>query len=83
MKIGNIIILAVGLVVLGSFIYRTIRQLATGKALARGGRVIATRRTNPMLYWSSMIIEILVAAGAVGLAILAIYTLIDWHSLWH
>ena len=43
--------------------YRIVRELRTGQFFARGwkGRVIAKREHNPMLYWSSTILEILVA----------------------
>jgi hypothetical protein len=83
MKFGNLMILAGAFFFVGSIVYRAIRQLATGKEFARGGRVIATRRTNPMLCWSSMLFEVLLAAGAVAMLALATYTLIDWRSLWH
>jgi hypothetical protein len=42
---------------------RIVCELRTGKFFARGwkGRAYATREQNPVLYWSSMILEILVA----------------------
>lgn len=43
--------------------FRIVCELRTGKFFARGwkGRAYATREHNPVLYWSSMILEILVA----------------------
>jgi hypothetical protein len=42
---------------------RIVCELRTGKFFARGwkGRAYATREYNPVSYWSSMILEILVA----------------------
>ena len=42
---------------------RIVCELRTGKFFARGwkGRAYSTREHNPVLYWSSMILEILVA----------------------
>jgi len=42
-------------------IARIAYELRTGKFFARGWKVYATREHNPRLYWSSMIIKILVA----------------------
>lgn len=40
---------------LGEVVY----ELGTGKLLARGWKVFARRDDNPMLYWSSMTLKIL------------------------
>ena len=39
---------------LGEVVY----ELRTGKLLARGWKVFARREDNPMLYWSSMALKI-------------------------
>jgi len=40
---------------------RIVYELKTGKFFGRSWKVYATREHNPRLYWSSMILEILVA----------------------
>ena len=54
---------------LGEIVY----EISTGKLLARGWKVYARRQDNPMLYWSSMTLKILITlftAFIVGIIVL-------------
>jgi len=53
--------IVVGLLILALWLGEIVYELSTGKLLARGWKVYARREDNPMLYWSSMALKILVA----------------------
>jgi|GEM_PF-5621798 len=61
-----------GVLLGGQLIWELCRQFSTGKLMARGFRLFSGRQENPMLYWSSMILQILVAVMVIGTIILGI-----------
>jgi hypothetical protein len=47
----------------GEIIY----ELGSGKLLARGWKVYTRRQDNPMLYWSSIVLQMFVALFLLGM----------------
>ena len=48
-------------------------ELKTGKLLNRGWKVYARRDDNPMLYWASVMLQVIVALIFAGIWLLAIF----------
>ncbi len=47
-------------------------ELSSGKLLARGWRVYTKRQDNPMLYWSSIVLQTLVALFVLCMFVLVV-----------
>jgi hypothetical protein len=67
--VGFLILIAALLV--GGIVY----ELSSGKLLAWGWKVYAKRQDNPMLFWSSVALQmfvVLIVVGAVALALMSL-----------
>ncbi len=53
-------ILVAGFLIAALLLAEIIYQLISGKLLARGWRVFAKREQNPMLFWSSIALQMVV-----------------------
>jgi hypothetical protein len=62
----------VGFLIVALLVGEIVYELRTGKLLARGWKVYAKREDNPMLFWSSVALEIFVALIIVGAVVLAV-----------
>jgi hypothetical protein len=63
-----------GSLIIAFFIGRTAYEVATGKLLGRGWKPYETREQNPMVYWSTIALQIFLISAAVcifGLALLS------------
>jgi hypothetical protein len=67
-------ILIVVSLIIAFFVGQTTYEIATGKLLGRGWKQCLTREQNPMVYWSTIGIQIFLISAAVcilGLALLS------------
>ena len=67
------LIIVMGLLMCGLLLGGLIYQLKTGTLVGRGWRVYVLREDNPILYWSSIILEAIVAFIFVAILLLAIH----------
>jgi len=51
----------VGILIIAVLVGEIVYELRTGKLLARGWKVYAKREHNPMLFWSSVTLQMFVA----------------------
>jgi len=56
----------------GVIVAEIVYELRTSTLIGRGWKVYAHRDDDPQLYWSSVVIEIILALTLVGVSILAI-----------
>jgi hypothetical protein len=54
------------------FVGEIVYELSSGKLLARGWKVYARRQDNPMLYWSSIVLQTFVALFLICMFVLAV-----------
>ena len=64
--------MVVGFLIIALLVGEIIYELRTGKLLARGWKVYAKREDNPMLFWSSVTLQIFVALFVIGVVVLAV-----------
>ena len=64
--------MVVGFLIIALLVGEIIYELRTGKLLARGWKVYAKREDNPMLFWSSVALQIFVALFITGVVVLAV-----------
>ena len=62
----------VGFLIIALMVGEVVYEIRTGKLLARGWKVYAKREQNPMLFWSSVTLQIFVALFVIGVVILAV-----------
>jgi hypothetical protein len=54
------------------FVGEIVYELSSGKLLARGWKVYASRQDNPMLYWSSIVLQTFVALFLICMFVLVV-----------
>jgi hypothetical protein len=64
--------LILGSVIVAFFIGQTAYEITTGRLLARGWKPYMTRGQNPMVYWSTIAIQIFLISAAVCILALAL-----------
>ena len=63
-------VLFVGFFIVALLMGEIVYELISGKLLARGWKVYARRQDNPMLFWSSLALQMLVALFVLCMVIL-------------
>ena len=66
-----VFIAVLGVLMCGFLVGGLIYELKTGTLVGRGWKVYAHRQDNPMLYWSSITIEVIFALIFVGIWLFA------------
>ena len=62
----------VGFLIIALLVGEIVYELRTGKLLARSWKVYAKREHNPMLFWSSVTLQIFVALFVIGVVVLVV-----------
>jgi hypothetical protein len=71
---SRVLLAIVGIPMVVLLFREILRQLTAGKALARNRFVYATRENNPMLYWSSIMLQIAVALFVFCVILIAVFS---------
>jgi hypothetical protein len=67
----DFLMLMIAALLVGGIVY----ELSSGKLLTWGWKVYARRQDNPMLFWSSVALQMFVALIVVGVAVLTLMNL--------
>jgi hypothetical protein len=62
----------ISFIMVGLVIGEVVYEIRTGKLIGRSWKVYSKRRDNPMLYWSTVILQVMIALTLLGIWLLAV-----------